>query len=49
MDPAIKKINQDVVDEQSFEQVSMGSLGAGDQVEKADLKYEKVMQEIIGA
>lgn len=46
MERTIKKINQDVVDEekdQSFDQVSMGSLGAGGQINKADLKFDKVM------
>ena len=46
MQNTIKRINQDVVDEekdQSFDQVSMGSLGAGDKVQKSDLKYDNVM------
>jgi hypothetical protein len=47
---AIKKASQETVDEekdQSFDQVSMGSLGAGDKVNKADLRYEKVMQDVM--
>jgi hypothetical protein len=33
--------------DQSFDQVSMGSLGAGGKVNKEDLKYSKVMHEYI--
>lgn len=32
--------------DQSFDQVSMGSLGAGEKVDKSDLRYDKVMQGI---
>ena len=50
MQNTIKKINQDVVDEekdQSFDQVSMGSLGAGGKAEKSDLKFDNVMSGVV--
>ena len=42
----VKKINEEERD-QSFDQVSMGSLGA-DVAGKAELNYENVMADVIG-
>ena len=42
----VKKIEEEDKN-QSFDNVSMGSLGAG-QIDKSDLKYENVMRDVIG-
>jgi hypothetical protein len=46
LEPLHKKASQEIVEvekDQSFDQVSMGSLGAGGKANKADLRYDKVM------